>query len=178
MLYLSPLLFIITAVVLLLTMLTFKKLGGLSRKFYREQQAALGAVNGAVQEDIEGLKVVKAFTREDATKAEFEVLNENYRVAASKATTYSMALMPISAQLNNVAPLACAALIPVGESSNMIVCSGVTLKYSIALRNPCGSGLAFVTFSAVRYKSKLSCSPNRVNISVLLALLPAVTNAV
>ena len=102
MLYLSPLLFIITAVVLVLTMFTFKKLGGLSRKFYREQQAALGAVNGAVQEDIEGLKVVKAFTREDATKAEFEVLNENYRVAASKATTYSMALMPISAQLNNV----------------------------------------------------------------------------
>ena len=102
MLYLSPLLFIITAVVLVLTMFTFKKLGGLSRKFYREQQAALGAVNGAVQEDIEGLKVVRAFTREDATKAEFEVLNENYRVAASKATTYSMALMPISAQLNNV----------------------------------------------------------------------------
>ena len=102
MLYLSPLLFIITAVVLVLTMFTFKKLGGLSRKFYREQQAALGAVNGAVQEDIEGLKVVKAFTREDATRAEFEVLNENYRVAASKATTYSMALMPISAQLNNV----------------------------------------------------------------------------
>ena len=102
MLYLSPLLFIITAVVLVLTMFTFKKLGGLSRKFYREQQAALGAVNGAVQEDIEGLKVVKAFTHEDTTKAEFEVLNENYRVAASKATTYSMALMPISAQLNNV----------------------------------------------------------------------------
>ena len=102
MLYLSPLLFIITAVVLVLTLFAFKKLGGLSRKFYREQQAALGAVNGAVQEDIEGLKVVKAFTREDATKAEFEVLNENYRVAASKATTYSMALMPISAQLNNV----------------------------------------------------------------------------
>ena len=102
MLYLSPLLFIITAVVLVLTLFTFKKLGGLSRKFYREQQAALGAVNGAVQEDIEGLKVVKAFTREDATEAEFEVLNENYRVAASKATTYSMALMPISAQLNNV----------------------------------------------------------------------------
>ena len=48
MLYLSPLLFIITAVVLVLTMFTFKKLGGLSRKFYREQQAALGAVNGAV----------------------------------------------------------------------------------------------------------------------------------
>ena len=102
MLYLSPLLFIITAVVLVLTLFAFKKLGGLSRKFYREQQAALGAVNGAVQEDIEGLKVVKAFTREDATRAEFEVLNENYRVAASKATTYSMALMPISAQLNNV----------------------------------------------------------------------------
>ena len=54
MLYLSPLLFIITAVVLVLTLFAFKKLGGLSRKFYREQQAALGAVNGAVQEDDRG----------------------------------------------------------------------------------------------------------------------------
>ena len=102
MLVLSPLLFLITLAVLAIILVLFQKLGGLSRKFYRQQQAALGAVNGAVQENIEGLKVVKAFTHEDATRAEFNQLNENYRVSASKATTYSMMLMPLSAQLTNV----------------------------------------------------------------------------
>ena len=102
MLVLSPLLFLISLVVLVLIGLTFKKLGGMSQREYRKQQKALGAVNGAVQEDIEGLKVIKAFTHEEASRVEFEQLNENYRVAASRATTYSMMMMPISAQLTNV----------------------------------------------------------------------------
>ena len=102
MLVLSPLLFLITLVILAIILVLFQKLGGLSRKFYRQQQAALGAVNGAVQENIEGLKVVKAFTHEDATRVQFNELNENYRSAASKATTYSMMLMPLCAQLTNV----------------------------------------------------------------------------
>jgi ATP-binding cassette subfamily B protein len=102
MLYLSPLLFLITVVVLAIIMVMFKKLGGISRKFYRKQQSALGSVNGCIQENIEGLKVVKAFTHEDAIRAEFNELNENYRVAASTATFYSTAIMPISAQLTNV----------------------------------------------------------------------------
>ncbi len=74
MLVLSPLLFfVITLVVLAIILVLFQKLGGLSRKyFYRQQQAALGAVNGAVQENIEGLKVVKAFTHEEATRTQFE----------------------------------------------------------------------------------------------------------
>jgi ATP-binding cassette, subfamily B, multidrug efflux pump len=102
MLVLSPLLFIISLVVLVLMMLAFKKLGGMSQREYRNQQRALGAVNGAVQEDIEGLKVIKAFTHEEDSRIEFEQLNENYRVNASKATTYSMVMMPISTQLANV----------------------------------------------------------------------------
>ena len=102
MLYLSPLLFLITLVILAGIMLVFKKLGGLSRKFYRKQQAALGAVNGSIQENIEGLKVVKAFTHEEAVRKEFNELNENYRSAASTATFYSSVIMPISAQLTNV----------------------------------------------------------------------------
>lgn len=102
MLVLSPVLFLISLVVLVLIALTFKKLGGMSQREYRKQQKALGEVNGAVQEDIEGLKVIKAFTHEDASREEFEQLNENYRVAASRATTYSMMMMPISAQLTNV----------------------------------------------------------------------------
>ncbi len=103
MIYLSPTLFMITIVLLVLVLLVFRKLGGLSRDYYRKQQKALGAVNGEVQEVIEGLKVVKAFTHEDEVRAEFERLNENYRVAASSATTYSQMIMLISGQLTNAA---------------------------------------------------------------------------
>ena len=95
-------LFLVSAVILALTMMVFKVLGGKSRKYYREQQAALGAVNGDIQEMIEGLKVVKAFTHEEQAKADFRKLNETYRDAAQKANFYSTTIMPISGNLMNV----------------------------------------------------------------------------
>ena len=102
MIVISPLLFLITLVVLVVILFLMKKLGGISRRYYRKQQAALGAVNGCIQENIEGLKVIKAFTHEDAVRSEFCQLNENYRSAATTATFFSTVIMPISAQLTNV----------------------------------------------------------------------------
>ena len=93
---------VLSALVLALTMFLFKQLGSRSRKFYQKQQAALGAVNGEIQETIEGLKVVKAFTHETQAKEEFAKLNEAYRVASSKAGFYSSAIMPISANITNI----------------------------------------------------------------------------
>ena len=75
MLFINWKLFIVTALLLVLTIQLFKKLGGRSRKFYQQQQAALGDVNGNIQEMIEGLKVVKAFTHEERAKEEFKKLN-------------------------------------------------------------------------------------------------------
>ena len=102
MVYISPLLFLLTVVVLAITLGVFKVLGGKSRTYYAKQQAALGAVNGNIQEMIEGLKVVKAFTHEEEAKAQFAQLNEEYRVASSKAGFYSSSIMPISANINNI----------------------------------------------------------------------------
>ncbi|MCI8538689.1 MAG: ABC transporter ATP-binding protein [Oscillospiraceae bacterium] len=102
MLWLSPLLFLLTAVILAVILMVFRVLGGKSRRYYKEQQAALGAVNGNIQEMIEGLKVVKAFTHETQAKEEFARLNEAYRVASSKAGFYSSAIMPISANITNI----------------------------------------------------------------------------
>ena len=102
MVYISPLLFLLTLVVLAITMGVFKVLGGKSRTYYARQQAALGAVNGDIQEMIEGLKVVKAFTHEEEAKEQFARLNEEYRVASSKAGFYSSSIMPISANINNI----------------------------------------------------------------------------
>ena len=102
MISISPILFLVTAVVLVITLVVFSKMGGKSRKYYQSQQAALGAVNGNIQEMIEGLKVVKAFTHEDEAKAEFAGLNENYRAASTKANFFSSAIMPIAMNLSNM----------------------------------------------------------------------------
>ncbi len=102
MLFTNWLLFLVSLVILAITMLVFSALGGRSRRYYQEQQAALGRVNGYIQETIEGLKVVKAFTHEEQAKKEFEELNCAYRDAAQKANFYSTMIMPISHNLQNV----------------------------------------------------------------------------
>ncbi len=95
-------LFLVTALLLALTIFLFKRLGGSSRRFYQKQQAALGDVNGEIQEVIEGLKVVKAFTHEEQTKEKFRKLNTAYRDAAQKANFYSIMIMPVSGNLMNI----------------------------------------------------------------------------
>ena len=101
MLYTSPPLFAITLLTLAATMFSFKVFGGRSRRHYREQQSALGQVNGNIQEIIEGLKVVKAFNHEKEAIEEFAEFNEEYRKAGSFATFYSSALMPLSSNIMN-----------------------------------------------------------------------------
>ena len=95
-------LFLVTLVILALTMTLFQKLGGRSRRFYQKQQKALGAVNGEIQEVIEGLKVVKAFTHEEEAKEKFRNLNNTYRDAAQKANFYSTMIMPMAGNLMNI----------------------------------------------------------------------------
>ncbi len=102
MLFINWKLFLVTAVILAVTMQVFKALGGRSRRFYQEQQSALGAVNGEIQEVIEGLKVVKAFTHEEQAKAKFQLLNNAYRDAAQKANFYSTMIMPVAGNLMNI----------------------------------------------------------------------------
>ena len=102
MLFINWKLFLVTAVILAVTMQVFKALGSRSRRFYQEQQSALGAVNGEIQEVMEGLKVVKAFTHEEEAKAKFQTLNETYRDAAQKANFFAGVIMPVAGNLMNI----------------------------------------------------------------------------
>ena len=92
-------LFLVTLVVLVVMMQLFKTLGERSRKYYQAQQATMGAMNGNIQEIIEGLKVVKAFTHEEKATEEFRTLNESYRDAAQQANFYAIMIMPVSTNL-------------------------------------------------------------------------------
>jgi ATP-binding cassette subfamily B protein len=56
-----------------------------SSKYFIEQQRNLGRVNGYIEEIMTGQKVVKVFCHEENVKKEFEKLNDELRVSATKA---------------------------------------------------------------------------------------------
>lgn len=102
MLFLNPLLFPVTVLTIGFSLLGFKIFGGRSRAAFQAQQKRLGALNGNLQEMIEGLRVVKAFTYEEKARAGFASLNDDYRQAATTANFYSGAMMPMSLNVMNI----------------------------------------------------------------------------
>jgi ATP-binding cassette subfamily B protein len=54
-------------------------IGKRSSKYYVGQQAAIGAVNGYIEESVTGQKVIKVFNHEDECIEEFKLLNEDLR---------------------------------------------------------------------------------------------------
>lgn len=102
MIYTSPPLFMVTIATLAASMLVFAMRGKKSRVLFQQQQAALGQLNGNIQEMIEGLKVVKAFTHEAQAEAEFEELNQNFFEAARDANYYASSIMPMAGNISNI----------------------------------------------------------------------------
>ncbi len=102
MLVLSPLLSVVTFLVLALMFFFSGRIAGMSRKNFQEQQKNLGNLNGYIEEMVEGLKVVKVFNHEADTVAEFKRRNEAYRQAAVRANFYAGVVMPIMGNLNNI----------------------------------------------------------------------------
>ena len=78
-----------------------RTIGSKSGRYFSIQQAALGTLNGYVEEMIEGQKVVKVFNHEEEAIADFSELNEELRENATKANTYANILMPIMANIGN-----------------------------------------------------------------------------
>lgn len=85
-----------------------KKATNQSGKYFVKQQKNLGAVNGYIEEMMNGQKVVKVFCHEEKSKAEFKELNEKLFVSADRANTFANFLGPINAQLGNVSYVVCA----------------------------------------------------------------------
>ncbi len=76
--------------------------GSRSGRYFSIQQSALGALNGYVEEMIEGQKVIKVFNHEDETIADFSQLNEHLRENATKANTYANILLPVMGNIGNI----------------------------------------------------------------------------
>ena len=102
MLVLSPLLTLISIAMLVIMLFIVKFIAGRSGKHFVGQQYQLGALNGFIEEHLDGLKVVKVFCHESAEKAEFDGFNGNLKEASRQAHTYANVLMPIMGNLSYV----------------------------------------------------------------------------
>ena len=102
MLVLNPWLTLITFLFLGLMAVVVKTVGGRSRTSFQRQQAALGAMNGYIEEMIEGQKVIKVFNHEDETITRFTDLNGGYRDAATAAQAYAGMMMPAMGNLSKI----------------------------------------------------------------------------
>ena len=89
-------------------MLAAKKATSISNRHFVAQQNALGAVNGYIEEMMNGQKVVKVFCHEQECIDEFNSLNDALCSSAFQANAYSNILGPINAQLGNLSYVLCA----------------------------------------------------------------------
>lgn len=81
---------------MLLVTSNFSKLSG---KYFIRQQIDLGAVDGFIEEMMDGQKVVKVFCHEEKAMEDFHKVNEKLRDSANKANRYANLLMPINANI-------------------------------------------------------------------------------
>lgn len=77
-------------------------IGGRSGMYFIKQQKSLGALNGYIEEMMEGQKVVKVFCHEEESKEKFYRLNDELFDSAKNAHTFANILMPVMANLGNI----------------------------------------------------------------------------
>ncbi len=108
MIILSVPLTVTTLIMVSLMLFVTKKATGLSGRYFVAQQTAIGAVNGFVEEMMEGQKVVKVFCHEEESMARFNELNEELFESSYNANQFANMLGPINAQLGNLSYVVCA----------------------------------------------------------------------
>ena len=159
MLITSPILTVLQLLTVLVIVFATKVIAGRSAKFFIGQQRSLGAVNGYVEEMINGQRVVKVFTHEDTCKQQFDELNEKLRGDAYLAGAYSNCMGPLN---NNLGYAQYAVLAIVGGL--MTVMSGGKLL-------SVGKLISFLTLSR-SFNMPISQVSNQIN-SIVMALAGA-----
>ena len=108
MLTISPLLTLITLIILPVSVLFLTIVVKKSQRFFKQQQNMLGAINGQVEETFSGHTVVKAFNQEQRTLDEFNQTNEKLYESAWKSQFISGLMMPVMSTISNAGYVAVA----------------------------------------------------------------------
>ena len=102
MIYTNRILTLITVVFVPLIAFGGAFIGKKSGKYHAAQQAALGAVNGYIEETVTGSKVIKVFNHEEVCVEEFETLNNDMRDKQFKAQFFGGVMGPVMHNISNL----------------------------------------------------------------------------
>ena len=155
----SPILTLVLLVTVSAIVLVTKVVAGKSAGFFVGQQKALGAVNGYVEEMINGQRVVKVFCHEAAAKKEFDALNEKLRENAFRAGAYSNVMGPVNNNLGYI------------QYSILAIVGGLLAVYSGGSLLTLGKLISFLTLSR-SFNQPISQVSNQIN-SIVMALAGA-----
>lgn len=102
MLWLSPLLTLITLTVVPLMVFGMKWITKRTGPLFKEYQGNIGELNGYIEETISGHSIIKTFSREETAIQEFKEKNEKLKKAGFWADTYSGFIPKLMNVLNNL----------------------------------------------------------------------------
>ena len=96
---------LLSLVVAIFVVITIKSTGAISKRSSRQfskQQASLAAVNGYIEEMMNGQRVIKVFCHEEQSKKDFEELNRTLFDSMSKANTLANIMGPVTMNIGNL----------------------------------------------------------------------------
>lgn len=102
MIYLSPILSLVTLGIIPLLTLMSRTIVKFSRRYAREQQQALGKLNGYIEESVEGQVVMQLFNHEDDSFEEMSYLSDFYRQKMRLAQIASAMMFPLMQNVNTI----------------------------------------------------------------------------
>lgn len=102
MLWLSPLLTLITLLIVPLMFYGMRWITKRTSLLFKQQQAAIGEMNGLIEESITGQHVVKAFSQETEMLRQFDERNSRIRTVGFWALTYSGFIPKVMNTLNSL----------------------------------------------------------------------------
>lgn len=103
MLYLSPLLTLLTMIIIPVMFMGVRWITRRTGKLFKEQQTAVGELNGMIEETISGQRIVKAYSQEARVMKEFAEKSDQLRRTGFWAQTYSGFIPKVMNMLNNAA---------------------------------------------------------------------------
>jgi ATP-binding cassette, subfamily B, multidrug efflux pump len=102
MLWLSPLLTLITMLIIPAMFLGLKWITNRTGKLFKETQKNLGDLNGYIEETVSGQRIVKTFSQEEKVMDDFLVKSDKLKASAYWASTYSGFIPKLMNMLNNL----------------------------------------------------------------------------
>lgn len=102
MLYMNVWLALLTILLVPLMLKAGGSIAKRSSQYYRQQQSALGKLNGYIEETVTGQKVVKVFCHEEKAVEEFTDLNNDLRKKQVKAQFFGGIMGPVMGNIGQV----------------------------------------------------------------------------